>query len=171
MDKIRGFEKISLDQFQKDFKKYDFDNIDNEYSSIIFPKRATLKSAGYDIYTLFDIELEPTEEIIVPTGIKAYMLDDEWLSIRVRSGHGFKFNIRIKNQVGVVDSDYYNNTKNEGHIFIALKNEGEDKFSLKKGEAVAQAIFHKYLLADDDNVVNQVRKGGFGSTSMKGEDI
>lgn len=171
MERIRGFEKISFKQFQKDFEKFNLEDTDNEYSSIVLPKRATLKSAGYDIYTLFDIKLNPTEEIIVPTAIKSYMLDDEWLSIRVRSGHGFKFNIRIKNQVGVVDSDYYNNKKNEGHIFIALKNEGEDEFVLKKGEAVAQAIFHKYLLADADYVVNELREGGFGSTSMKGDKI
>ena len=99
----------------------------------------------------------------IPTAIKSYMQNDEWFSIRVRSGHGFKFNIRLKNQVGVVDSDYYNNQKNEGHIFIALQNEGNKDFIVKKGDAFAQGIFHKYFIADNDSTEIQ-RNGGFGST-------
>ena len=35
---------------------------------------------------------------------------------------------------------------------------------IKKGDAVGQAMFVKYLKADNDNVT-AIRKGGFGSTS------
>lgn len=158
MTKIRGFEKISKDEFIKVFKD------ESLYDEIKLPKRATRHSAGYDVFSLKDIELKPGEMATIPTAIKCYMQHDEWLSIRVRSGHGFKFNIRLKNQVGVVDSDYYNNSGNEGHIFVAIQNEGDKDFILKKGDAFAQAIFHKYLVVDDD-FVDTDRNGGFGSTS------
>ena len=37
---------------------------------------------------------------------------------------------------------------------------------IKKGEAIAQAIFQKYLTVDDDNAEGK-RTGGFGSTDKK----
>ena len=49
----------------------------------------------------------------------------EILLLIERSSQGFKYNMRMCNQVGVIDKDYYNNQKNEGHIFIKLYNEGE----------------------------------------------
>ena len=166
MKKKRGFEKISLKQFKEDIRPNDSILPEGELEQIKFPKRATIHSAGYDIFAIRDITLEPGEMMAIPTGIKAYMLNDEWFSIHVRSGHGFKYNIRLKNQVGIIDADYYNNPKNEGHIFIALQNEGDRTFSVKKGEAFAQGIFHKYLLVDNDTA-DSSRNGGFGSTGEK----
>lgn len=168
MKKIRGFEKIILEKFEKTMKvpvcEY---TLIEEYEQIKKPRRATLLSAGYDFYATREFTLEPGQSKTIPTGIKSYMQNDEWLSIRVRSGHGLKYNIRIKNQVGVVDADYYNNPKNEGHIFIALQNEGDKQFHIEKGEAFAQGIFHKYLVTDDDSPVKANRVGGFGSTTAK----
>ena len=58
---------------------------------------------------------------------------------------GFKYNIRLCNQVGVIDADYYNNKDNEGHIWIKIQNEGEKELTFQKGEAIVQGIFFKYL--------------------------
>jgi len=76
---------------------------------------------------------------------------------------GFKYNVRMCNQVGIIDSDYYNNCDNEGHIWIALQNEGKKVFSIKSGDAICQGIFLNYLTCDDIN--NNVRVGGIGSTN------
>lgn len=57
----------------------------------------------------------------IPTGIKANMENNDVLFLVVRSSMGFKYNVRMCNQVGVIDSDYYNNIDNEGHIWIKLK--------------------------------------------------
>lgn len=158
----RGFEKISKQQFDKDFN-----NMNTKYEDIQLPKRATAKSAGYDVYAPFYITLEPNEDITVPTGIKSYMLDDEVLFALPRSGHGFKYYIRLANVQGVIDADYYNNLGNEGHIFIKIRNEGNKIFSVKKGEAFCQFIFQKYLLADDDSFTGKQRQGGIGSTDNR----
>lgn len=162
MLKIRGFEIISKEQFDKDFY-----NADTQYQNLKPPKRATAKSAGYDVLLPFDIHLEPNDDIKIPTGIKAYMLDDEVLFALPRSGYGFKYYIRLANTEGVVDCDYYNNPDNEGHIWIKIRNEGDKVFSIKKGEAFCQFIFQKYLLADGDDFTGNSRTGGIGSTNEK----
>ena len=158
----RDFEIISREQFDKLFSDFD-----TKYDELKLPKRATAKSAGYDAYSPFDIQLKPSEEITIPTGIKAYMLDDEVVFVLPRSGHGFKYYIRLANTQGVIDSDYYNNIDNEGNINIKIRNEGNKDFSIKKGEAFCQFIFQKYLLADGDDFVGNERVGGIGSTNEK----
>jgi len=94
------------------------------------------------------------------------MLDDEALILVNRSGLGFKYNIRFLNQIGLIDADYYNNKTNEGHMWIAIKNEGDKKLEIRKGERFFQGFFIKYLITDDDSAMG-VREGGLGSTGKE----
>ena len=98
---MRHFEKISFEQFKKDIA----DDIEL-YNAYSLPKRGTKYAAGYDIFSLEDFTLMPGETKKIATGIKADMMDDEVLYILVRSSMGFKYNVRLCNQVGVVDKDY-----------------------------------------------------------------
>lgn len=158
--KIRGFEFISTKQQLEDFKD------DINIIQLKLPKRGTSKSAGYDIFAPYDITLKPNEEINIPTGLKAYMQDGEVLMAFPRSGLGFKFYCRLANTVGVIDSDYYNNPKNEGHMFVKLRNEGTKEMVIKQGEGMCQMIFMPFLLADEDSFdEGETRQGGFGSTT------
>ncbi len=157
---VRYFKKISFEQFKKDIKD------DKElYNSYELPKRKTKYSAGYDFIAIEDFELSPGEIKKIPTGYKANFLKDEMLMIVIRSSMGFKYNIRMTNQVGIIESDYYNNIDNEGHIFVSLQNEGDKTFKVQKGEAYAQGIFVKFLTCGD--TVKEKRVGGFGSTNKK----
>ena len=157
---MRKFEKISFEQFKKDIKE------DKElYDSYSLPKRSTKNSAGYDFYALYDYTLKPGEIMKVPTGIKASMESDDVLFFIDRSSMGFKYNVRLTNQVGVIDADYYNNSNNEGHMWIRIQNEGDKDYIVKKGEGIIQGIFMKYLKTDDDIESESVRNGGFGSTT------
>lgn len=142
---MRSFEKISYEQFKKDIS--DSKELYNNYK---IPSRETKAAAGYDFLALCDFTIEPGDIKKIPTGIKANMKIDEVLLLVVRSGMGFKYNVRLCNQVGVVDADYYNNKDNEGHIWIKLQNEGDKTFVVKKGEGFAQGIFIKYLTVDDE---------------------
>ena len=160
---MRGFEKISFEQFKKDI--LDDNKVYEEYT---LPKRNTKYSAGYDFSVVSDYIIKPGEIVKIPTGIKSYMGEDEVLFIIIRSSLGFKYNARLCNQVGVIDKDYYNNENNEGHIWIALKNEGGKDIVLNKGDHFAQGIFIKYLTVDDEEEIKSTRTGGFGSTN-KGE--
>jgi dUTP pyrophosphatase len=150
---MRKFEKISFDQFKKDIAD------DKElYDSYEIPSRDTYYAAGYDFHALTDFVIHPGEIKKIPTGIKASMEDDEVLLLMVRSSQGFRFNIRLINQVGVVDKDYYNNPTNEGHIYIGLQNEGEKDYEVKKGEGFGQGLFMKYLLTEDDQLNSKITR-------------
>ncbi|MBQ7140747.1 MAG: hypothetical protein IJO32_04520 [Bacilli bacterium] len=162
--KVRGFEKISFEQFKKDFSF--LENIEDAYNNIKIPVRATKYSVGYDISTPFDFEIKPGEIKLISTGLKVYFQTDEVFSMYIRSSMGFKHNIRLCNQVGIVESDYYNNEDNEGHLFIKIQNEGDKTVKFNVGDRIVQGIFSKYLVTDDDNVTN-VRKSGIGSTDRK----
>lgn len=153
---MRYFEKISFQQFKKDIKN---DKI--LYDDYKLPKRDSDKTAGYDIYLLEDVTLKPGEIKKIPTGIKSFFENDEVLLFVVRSSMGFKYNVRLCNQVGIIDADYYNNQDNEGHMWIRVQNEGDKTVDFKKGEAIVQCIFMKYLITDDDNITNKERRSDY----------
>ena len=74
---------------------------------------------------------------------------------------GFKYNIRLCNQVGVIDADYYNNKDNEGHIWIRIQNEGDNTVKLNKGDAIVQGIFLKYLTTQSDSTLEIERRSDY----------
>ena len=90
--------------------------------------------------------------------------DDEYLGIHIRSSLAFKKHLNLVNSQGVIDADYYNNEDNEGHIMIGLINFGNEDVEITKGMRIAQAIFYKFLIIDDEKKVDTIRSGGFGST-------
>ncbi len=147
--KVRGFEKVSSQK----------DNPD-----VILPRRATPKSMAYDFFSPVDAALPAKGELLVKTGIKPYMQDDEGLFIYPRSSWAIKHGISLKNSVGLLDADYYDNESNEGEMVVALMNTSGKDLVIKKGDRFCQAVFKKILLADGDEPINPKRKGGMGST-------
>lgn len=174
MKKIRGFEIVT---------KYK----DKELS---LPIRATSGSAGYDIAAAENITIPSIWNVLskneglqamevdtvveenkdylksrlVPTGIKAYMPENEYLMLVNRSSNPLKNNLSLPNGIGIIDSDYYNNPNNEGEIFVQLINYGLEDYTIEKGDRIAQGIFTPYYTVDQesDNLGNRV--GGFGSS-------
>ena len=168
--KKRGFEIVS---------KY-------RNAGLHLPQRQTIASAGYDFECAQDIvlpsiwcmnfvrifrlirnghelnehDLELAEKVLkpflVPTGIKAYMPEDEVLILANRSSNTYKRNVTLPNGIGVIDSDYY--------------NYGVRPLKIKKGERIGQGIFMPYLKADNDDPVQRQRLGGFGSSGTRNDD-
>ena len=154
MEKLRGFEIA---------KGWEDKNIN-------LPKRSTKYAAGYDveaaedtIIPAFKPGVKPT---LIPTGLKAYMQDDEMLCLYNRSSNPKKKGLVLANSVGIVDKDYYGNVDNDGHIMYAMWNFKDEDVKVEKGERIGQAIFQKYLIADNDTADSE-RTGGFGSTDKK----
>ena len=154
MEKLRGFEIAK----------------GREDKNINLPKRSTKYAAGYDmeaaedtIIPAFKPGVKPT---LIPTGLKAYMQDDEMLCLYNRSSNPKKKGLVLANSVGIVDKDYYGNADNDGHIMYAMWNFKDEDVKIEKGERIGQAIFQKYLIADNDSA-DSVRTGGFGSTDKK----
>ncbi|MHC5249165.1 dCTP deaminase/dUTPase family protein [Enterococcus sp. LJL90] len=160
--------------------------------NINIPQRATNKAAGYDFEAANDVVIpsiwkaglnttfktllntvrQPDEALadekafkptLVATGIKAYMGDSEFLQLANRSSNPLKRLLVLSNGIGVIDSDYYENPDNEGHIMFQLTNFGLRDVQIKKGERIGQGIFLPFLKADQDETGGQ-RTGGFGSS-------
>ena len=162
--KVGQFEKISLEQWHKDFGDNDQHTFDAILEDIPMPKRATKGSAGYDICTPYDIDLEPGEEINVPTGLKC-KIDNGWALFALpKSGLGFKYYVRLANTIGLIDEDYYNNENNEGHMWVKIRNEGSKTLHIDTHKGVCQMVFLPYGITYDDEADGE-RKGGFGSTN------
>lgn len=164
MERIAKFEKVSKEQFEKDwidtFGAYE----SVPYEEIRLPERATAGSAGYDFCTPAAFTLAPGETIKIPTGIRVRIENGWFLGVYPRSGLGFKYRLQMNNTVGVIDSDYYF-SENEGHIFIKMTNASNEgrTLSLNAGDAFAQGIFTPFGITEDDEVTAE-RNGGFGST-------
>lgn len=147
-------------------RKFEYvSRIENKDFSL--PKRSTKNSAGYDFFNPERIEIPPYKigdnPVIVKTGVKAYMMDDEVLLLYNRSSNPKKKKLVIPNSVGVIDSDYYNNEDNDGEMAFTFYNLSDETVVLEKGDKLGQGLFQKYLLTDDDSA-DGVRNGGFGST-------
>ena len=159
------FEKVSEREYCN--KVIPFNGCPNsiDRDHLPLPKRATTGSAGYDFVTPVDILLKPNESIVVPTCIKAKMPRDVVLQIYPRSGLGFKYGVGFANTVGIIDSDYYNNPDNEGHIMIklALGAQYDKEVFIPAGERFCQGLFIPFLITTDDEV-SAKRIGGLGST-------
>lgn len=138
-----------------------------EDKGINLPIRKTKSSAAYDLEAAEYIVLPSFEKgskpILIPTGLKAYMQPDEMLVIVPRSSSPKKQGISYPHSMGVIDADYYENPDNDGHIFVQCINLKDEEVKIKKGEAVGQAIFQKFLTIDNDQA-DGIRTGGFGST-------
>ena len=163
--------------------------------SINLPERKTKASAGYDFEISEDIiipsyhdlmdKLESSRLVmtpslgdiailtketgakptLVPTGIKCYMSDNQYLELSVRSSCPLKHWLVLANGVGIIDADYVDNEDNEGEIFFQIINLAPFPIQLHKGDIIGQGILKNYLIMDDDTA-NGERTGGFGSTDI-----
>jgi len=138
-----------------------------EDKDINLPIRKTKYSAGYDFECAEDTIIPSFKKgilpVLVPTGIKVYMQDDETLLLYNRSSNPKKKGLVVANSVGVIDKDYYENSENDGHIMFAFYNLSKEDILIKKGEVIGQGVFMKYLMTDDDMAMGK-RISGFGST-------
>lgn len=153
MGKVRGFEIA---------KGY-------EDKQINIPIRKSAHSAGYDVEAAEDVVIpmykpgmKPT---LIPTGLKAYCMEDECYLLLNRSS-GPKKGFLMANSVGLIDSDYYENPVNDGHFYFSYFNCSDHDIEVKKGDVIGQAVFMKYLITDDDTASGK-RLGGFGSTDSR----
>ena len=167
MERMAKFERVSLEQFQKDWEGA-FGTIrgaKEAYDTVQLPRRATAGSAGYDFFGPKTFTLAPGESIWMPTGLRVRMKEGYVLACFPRSGFGFRYRLQLDNTVGIIDQDYYG-SENEGHIQAKLTNDSKDGQSLTipAGTAFMQGVFLPFGVTEDDNATAK-RTGGFGSTT------
>jgi dUTP pyrophosphatase len=160
------FEKVKKEFFANDSFKNGFENAEEAYEKIVLPVRKTEGSAAYDFSLCYDLDLYGGERRIVPTGIKAIMDKGEVLLLTVRSSVGIKDGVLFSNGLAVIDSDFANNESDDGDIKLALWNTTGKLVRYKAGDRIAQGMFFKFDITEDDNA-SGVRIGGVGSTGKE----
>ena len=128
------------------------------------PKYESNGAAGMDLSADIDaeVELEPLERFLFPTGIAISLPKDLEAQIRPRSGLAIKNGITLLNTPGTVDSDY------RGEIKVILVNISNDKYTIKPGDRIAQMVLSQFVQGQFELVENldETDRGssGFGST-------
>lgn len=128
------------------------------------PKYMSLDAAGMDLYACLDedVLLEKGKIKLIPTGIKIALPSGYEAQIRPRSGLALKHGISLVNTPGTIDADY------RGEIKVIMINFGEEDFSIKHGERIAQMVINKIEQVDfelTDALDKTTRgSGGFGHT-------
>lgn len=181
------FEKVSFEEFKKAFENevaHEFtgyqcvteEELKKYYDEIKLPERSTSGSAGYDFFAPFNFNFRPQYQckmsilceeyqFLFPTGIRFVTDRDDIVLICVpKSGLGCKYGMRLKNTVGVIDSDYFK-SDNEGHIKVKMSLDSTFNYCVDRGKAFMQGVIVPFIKTDDD-CVDSKRNGGFGSTGV-----
>ncbi|XP_048190229.1 deoxyuridine 5'-triphosphate nucleotidohydrolase, mitochondrial-like [Perognathus longimembris pacificus] len=131
-----------------------------EHATATAPTRASVRAAGYDLYSAYDYTIPPMEKALVKTDIQIALPSGCYGRVAPRSGLATKHFIDVR--AGVIDEDY------RGNVGVILFNFGKEKFEVKKGDRIAQLICERifYPEIEEVQVLDDTERGsgGFGST-------
>lgn len=131
----------------------------------LVPTRGNAGDAGYDLRSSTDIELLPSQRVLVPTGVSVAIPAGYVGLVHPRSGLAINSGITVLNAPGTIDSGY------RGEIMVPLINHSTETFAIKKYDRIAQIVFQAYEDVDFIEVVELpgTMRGtkGFGSTGVK----
>lgn len=121
------------------------------------PTYATEGAAGFDITVA---EFEGND--VYNTGLSFEIPEGYVLKIYGRSGHAFKYGMRLANCVAIIDSDY------RGTVKLKLAYDEYIQHVVEKGERIAQGVLvevPRVSFVEVDELSDTDRgNGGFGST-------
>lgn len=114
------------------------------------PAHQTAGAACFDLHAVIDcptnshclsgdnqnsgITIPPGESHDFGIGLSVQVPAGWVMKIYSRSGHGFKYGIRLANGTGVIDSDF------RGELHVKLHNDGSHYFRVEDGDRIAQAM-------------------------------
>lgn len=136
----------------------------------ILPTYATAGAACVDLHAT-SIHPSTTElwadTVTCGTGLAVQVPEGYAMLVFSRSGHGFRYDTRLANCVGVIDSDY------RGEVKVKLTRDhrrGWGELIIRPGDRVAQAMLvavPNLKLLEVDALDDTTRgTGGFGSTGQ-----
>jgi dUTP pyrophosphatase len=130
------------------------------HPSAVLPSRGSEHAAGLDLCSVADVEIEPSQRAAVRTGLSVAIPEGFYGRVAPRSGLALKTGIDVL--AGVVDCDY------RGELLCVLINHGENTFSIRPGDRIAQLIIEPIATPRAEwagELSSTLRdRGGFGST-------
>lgn len=126
------------------------------------PTVGTDQSAGFDLYAIEDILIQPRSQVLARTGLALQPPAGTYLRLASRSGLALRASVHV--EAGVVDPDY------RGEVKIILHNSSCISHQVVKHDRIAQIICEKI----DRPVIEIVEQltlsdrgvKGFGSTGQ-----
>jgi dUTP pyrophosphatase len=133
---------------------------------LVLPAYQTAHAAGLDLLAAVaedkPLTMQPGQRALVPTGLMIAVPPGHEAQVRPRSGLALKHGITVLNSPGTVDADY------RGEVSVLLINHGEEPFTIRRGERIAQlviaAVTHANLVTVASLPSTDRGSGGFGST-------
>jgi dUTP pyrophosphatase len=131
------------------------------------PARATPGSSGCDLAAAVTepLVIAPGGRALVPTGLCFEIPPGYEVQVRPRSGLAAKSGVTVLNAPGTIDSDY------RGEVKVILANLGQEAFTVKRGDRIAQAVPAAVAMGVDfvesESIGESGRgAGGFGSSGV-----
>ncbi len=134
---------------------------------IDLPFYATTHAAGADLRAAVaeDVTITPGTHALIKTGFAMALPDNYEAQIRPRSGLALKHGITVLNAPGTIDADY------RGEVGVILINHGNEPFTVRRGDRIAQMIIAPFVQADfqavDSLSETERGAGGFGSSGRR----
>ncbi|MGK2923875.1 MAG: dUTP diphosphatase [Methyloceanibacter sp.] len=130
------------------------------------PAYQSAHAAGFDLLAAMPedgtLMLDPSDRVLVPTGLVFELPPGYEAQIRPRSGLALKHGVTVLNSPGTIDADY------RGEVKVLLINLGSERFLIQRGDRIAQAVIapvtHVEIVAADALSDTTRGDGGFGST-------
>ena len=130
------------------------------------PAYQSAHAAGLDLLAAVPesapLLLEPGRRALVPTGLAIALPEGLEAQVRPRSGLAARHGITVLNSPGTIDADY------RGEIQVILINHGQQPFTIRRGERIAQMVIAPVVQAKLVPTVTLSEtdrgSGGFGST-------
>jgi len=130
------------------------------------PTRQTPDAAGLDLVAAVPegepLVIAPGARAAVPTGLALALPSGFEGQVRPRSGLAFKHGVTVANAPGTIDADY------RGEVKVLLVNHGEEPFTIRRGDRIAQLVVAPVVAARLVAVttLDETSRGagGFGST-------
>jgi len=136
------------------------------FKDLPLPDYATEHSAGVDLYAAVEmpVVIVPRTWRLISTGIRVALPNGYEAQIRPRSGLALKYGVTLLNSPGTIDADY------RGIVGVILINHGEESFTIRRGDRIAQMVVLPVAQIDFEEVMylrpTQRGDGGFGSTGI-----
>ena len=133
---------------------------------LALPAYQSVHAAGLDLLAAVSedkpLTMQPGQRALVPTGLMIAVPPGYEAQVRPRSGLALKHGVTVLNSPGTVDADY------RGEVSVLLINHGEEPFTIRRGERIAQlviaAVTQANLVAVASLSSTDRGSGGFGST-------
>jgi dUTP pyrophosphatase len=130
----------------------------------VLPVYATAHAAGMDISACVEdpVIVEPFTTALIPSGFALELPEGYEAQLRPRSGLALRSMISLPNSPATIDADY------RGEVKVILINYGQEPFTVRNGDRIAQMVVAKVekVYFDEVEELGETGRGegGFGHT-------